>query len=78
MTGPLTNADGERGEKPRGMVAPHWDGKILGGGGGAESSFEYAEFEGLWVLDDFKELLFILLGIKIELKMEFPSWLSGL
>lgn len=48
------------------------------GGGGAESSFEYAEFEGLWVLDDFKELLFILLGIKIELKMEFPSWLSGL
>lgn len=31
-----------------------------------ERSFEYIEFECLWVLDDFKDLLFILLGLLIE------------
>lgn len=31
-----------------------------------ERSFEYIELERLWVLDDFKDLLFILLGLLIE------------
>lgn len=45
-----------------------WEKKTLRPGGEQESTFEYAEFEGLWVSDDSKELLFILLGLRIELK----------
>lgn len=74
-TGPLINAGGGRRVGATGSVScvdgepAHWEKKMPRPGGDQESTFEYAEFEGLWVSDDSKELLFILLGVIIELKI---------
>lgn len=74
-TSPLFNAAGGRRGGAMGSVswvdgepAP-WEKKMLGPGGDQESTLEYAELEGLWVSDDSKQLLFILLGLIIELKI---------
>lgn len=72
VMGHLINAEGERREEATGSVSwvdgghIHWDQKTPEEERGVERSFEYVEFEHLWVLGGLQDLLFILLGLIIE------------